>query len=69
MANILEYMKTTLPEISREANPKSTRNAIRKEMREHGEFLKSVKETAEKMADADTVKEINKDIEFFASGL
>jgi hypothetical protein len=27
--------------------------------------LKSVKETAEKMADTDTVKEINKDIDFF----
>ena len=65
MANILDYMKRTPPEMVREANTKNGRNAIRKEMREHGAFLKSVKETAEKMADADTVKEINKDIDFF----
>lgn len=65
MANILDYMKRTPPETAREANIKSGRNAIRKEMREHGAFLKSVKETAEKMADANTVKEINKDIDFF----
>lgn len=65
MANILDYMKRTPPETAREANTKSGRNAIRKEMREHGAFLKSAKETAEKMADANTVKEINKDIDFF----
>ena len=64
MAGILDYMKETLPEVAREANTKNGRNAIRKEIREHGVFLKSVKETAEKMADTDIVKEINKDIEF-----
>ena len=65
MASIFEYMKETLPEVAREANTKNSRNAIRKEIREHGAFLKSVKETAEKMADTDMVKEINKDIDFF----
>lgn len=65
MASILEYMKKTPPEIAWGANTKSGRNAIRKEAREYGEFLKSVKSTAEKMAAADTIKEINEDISFF----
>lgn len=64
MATIFEYMKQTPPETARGANPKSTRNTIRKEAREHGEFLKSVKETAEKIACEDTVKGINEDILF-----
>lgn len=64
MASIFEYVKETLPEVAREANTKSGRNAIRNEIREHASFLESVKETAEKIADADTVKEINKDIVF-----
>ena len=65
MASIFDYMKETLPEVAREANPKSTRNAIRKEAREYGKFLKSVKSTAEKMAATDTIKAINEDISFF----
>ena len=65
MASIFDYMKETLPEVAWDANTKNGRNAIRKEAKEHGAFLKSVRETAEKMADTDTVKEINKDIDFF----
>ena len=65
MANILEYMKTTSPETAYEANSKTSRNMIRKEAREYGHFLKSVKDTAQKIAYDDTVKEINKDISFF----
>ena len=65
MASILEYMKKTPTETAWVANTKSGRNAIRKEAREYGEFLKSVKSTAEKMEYADTIKEINEDISFF----
>jgi hypothetical protein len=64
MTNILEYMKRTLPEISREANSKSTRNDIRKEAREYVKFLASVKETAKQIRFEDTVKKINDDISF-----
>jgi hypothetical protein len=65
MASIFEYMKETPPEIASGANSLNGRNAIRREAKEYGKFLKSVKETAEKMADKDTIKEIDKDISFW----
>lgn len=65
MASIFEYMKETPPEVAWGANSLNGRNAIRSEAREYGRFLKSVKETAEKMADKDTIKEIDKDISFW----
>jgi hypothetical protein len=64
MANILDYMKNTTPEIARGSNSKSTRNEIRKEARECGLFLQRVKETAQQIAYNDTVKAINDDISF-----
>lgn len=69
MANILEYMRTTPPEMAREANPQSTRNEIRKEAREYGQFLARVKETAQQLELSDIIKEINKDIEFLCKWL
>ena len=69
MASIFEYMKETPPEVAWGANTLHGRNAIRSEAREHSRFLKSVKETAEKMADKDTIKEIDKDIAFLTKWL
>lgn len=69
MASILEYMKKTPPETAWAANSKSGRNTIRKEAREYGGFLESVKSTAEKMAATDTIKEINEDNSFLCKWL
>lgn len=66
MANILEYMRRTLPETSREANPKSTRNEIRKEAREYAKYLASAKDTANHLDDNEALKMINKDILFLS---
>jgi hypothetical protein len=62
VADILEYMRRTLPETSREVNPKSSRNEIRKEAREYAQFLANTKETAKQIGFEDTVKKINDDI-------
>jgi hypothetical protein len=64
MANVLDYMKRTLPETSQEANPKSTRNEIRKEAREYGQFLARTKETAKQIGFENEVKKANEDILF-----
>lgn len=64
MANILEYTKTTLPETSREANPKSTRNTIRKEAREYTQFLASARETAKQIDLTEFAKQADEDMRF-----
>lgn len=69
MANILEYMKTTLPETSREANPKSTRNSIRKEAREYAEFLVNVQKTANEIGFNEEAKKASDDLLFLSKWL
>jgi hypothetical protein len=69
MANILEYMKTTLPETSREANPKSRRNAIRKEAREYAEFLVNVQKTANEIGFNEESKKASDDLLFLSKWL
>lgn len=69
MANILEYMKTTLPKTSREANPKSTRNAIRKEAREYAEFLVNVQKTANQIGFNEAAKKASDDLFFLSKWL
>jgi hypothetical protein len=66
MANILEYMKTTLPETSREANPKSARNAIRKEAREYAAFLVSSQKTANQIGLKEEAKKASDDLLFLS---
>lgn len=69
MANILEYMKTTLPETSREASPKSTRNAIRKEAKEYAEFLVNVQKTANEIGFNEEAKKASDDLLFLSKWL
>ncbi len=66
MANILEYMKSTLPEASLKANPKSTRNAIRKEAREYAQFLVSAQKTAGEIGLREAAKKASDDLLFLS---
>lgn len=66
MANILDYMKRTPPETAWEANPKSTRNAIRKEAREYAEFLVSVQKTTNEIDFNEEAKKVSDDLLFLS---
>jgi hypothetical protein len=69
MANILDYIKRTLPETSREANPKITRNAIRKEAREYAEFLVSAQNTANEIGFNEEAKKASDNLLFLSKWL
>jgi hypothetical protein len=69
MANILDYMKETLPETSREANPKSIRNAIRKEAKEYAEFLVNAQKTANEIGFNEEAKKASDDLLFLSKWL
>ena len=69
MANILDYMKRTLPETSLEANHKSTRNAIRKEAKEYAEFLVNVQKTANEIGFNEEAKKASDDLLFLSKWL